>query len=65
MIRSAQDVIKVAESRGFQIRVNAGPPPMPVLCVPRTADRSLVTDVLLDALRAWRLEIIEEVTAKE
>jgi hypothetical protein len=59
-LHSAQDVIAVARARGFDVKVKPGPPPMPVLVCPAKADKRLVTDPLLDALRAWRLEIIEE-----
>lgn len=62
MIRSAKDVIAVAKDRGFEVRVNAGPPIMPVLCVPGKADRKDATETLLNALRIWRLEIIEELS---
>ena len=58
-IKSAQDVIDVARSRGFDVRINPGPPVMPVLFVPAKAQKADATDVLLGALRAWRLEIIE------
>jgi hypothetical protein len=53
-------VMKVARDRGFDVFVKPGPPPMPVLVIPAGADKRLATDALLAALRAWRLEIIEE-----
>lgn len=61
-LKTAQDVIAVAKARGFSIRVEQGPPPMPVLCRPGKVQVELVTDALMDALRAWRLEIIEEIS---
>ena len=62
MIRSAKDVIAVAKSRGFSVKITPGPPVMPVLIVPGKADRSDATETLLNALRVWRLEIIEELS---
>lgn len=62
-IRSAKDVIAVAEARGFKVVVKPGPPPMPVLRKPPGVERSAATDALMEALRAWRLEIIEELSA--
>jgi hypothetical protein len=59
-LKTAKDVIGVARARGFSIRVDAGPPPMPVLVRPGKLDRSNVTDALMNALKAWRLEIIDE-----
>lgn len=56
-IQSAADVIRVAESRGFKVCVNPGPPPMPYL----KGFKDQATDALLAALRAWRVEVIEEV----
>jgi hypothetical protein len=64
-LHSAQDVIAVARARGFDVRVNPGPPPMPVLVCPAKADKNLVSPALMAALTAWRLEIIEELTAAE
>ena len=64
MFKSAKDIIVVARARGFTIRVDAGPPAMPVLECPRIAggkNNPLVTDALLGALRAWRLEVIDEI----
>lgn len=66
-IKNATDVIAVAKSRGFSIRINAGPPPIPVLVLPAGHSDSLkseATDALLGALRAWRLEIIEELSVE-
>ncbi len=62
MIRSAKDVIAVAKDRGFEIKINPGPPIMPSLMVPGKSDRAGVTETLLNALRIWRLEIIEELS---
>ena len=53
-------MIAAAQRRGFKIRVDPGPPPMPIL----NGDRAQATDALMQALRAWRLEIIEELQAK-
>jgi hypothetical protein len=62
-LRSAKDIITVAKKRGFEVLVNPGPPPMPFL----RGNPINATDPLMQALRAWRLEIIEELTqqAKE
>lgn len=66
MIRSAEDVIAIAKSRGFKIVVDPGPPPMPRLSfrvAPEHAEkqRSEATDSLMTALKVWRLEIIQAV----
>ena len=58
MIRTALDVIAVARSRGLEIKIDEGPPRMPVLVRPAGVDRGEITDALLDALKAWRLEIM-------
>lgn len=63
VIRSAKDVIEVAKSRGFSIRIDEGPPPMPVLLRPSGVKKDEVTKALMDALKAWRLEIIEEMNS--
>lgn len=57
-IRSAQDVINVARSRGFDVKIDPGPPRMPVLVRPKNVPMSLVTETLMQALRAWRVEIM-------
>lgn len=62
MIRSAKDVIEVARSRGLRIRIDVGPPVMPKLVVPGNVERSEATDALMNALKIWRLEIIEEIS---
>lgn len=62
--KSAKDVIEVAMDRGFTIHVNQGPPPMPFLRGPGGKDNPNATEALMTALKAWRLEIIEELTAK-
>jgi hypothetical protein len=59
MIRSAQDVIAVARSRGLDVQISPGPPRIPVLVCPKQVDKKLVTDTLMVALKAWRPEIIE------
>ena len=61
MIRSAQEVIDIAERRGFKVLVKPGPPPMPYLL----GKENEATPVLLDALKAWRVEIIELLNARE
>jgi hypothetical protein len=63
-IRCAKDVIELARARGFSVLLNPGPPPMPVLRRPSAVDSKEVTEALLGALRAWRLEIIEELKAQ-
>lgn len=60
MIRCANDVIEIAKQRGFMIVIDEGPPIRPILRRPPNVDKSLATKTLLDALKAWRLEIIEE-----
>lgn len=59
---SAKDIIEVARSRGLDVRIIPGPPPMPVLHVPAEVDAGHATEILLSALKAWRLEIIEELS---
>lgn len=59
-IKSAKDVIEIAKARGFAFRVDPGPPPMPVLVKPPNVPKEEASPVLMEALRAWRLEIIEE-----
>ena len=63
--KTAKDIIAVAESRGFKIGVNPGPPPMPYLILAGlpASKKEDATDALMNALRAWRLEIIEELKA--
>lgn len=58
LINNAQDVIEVAAKRGFKVEVRPGPPAMPVLVVPKGVSRSLANEPLMNALKAWRLEII-------
>lgn len=61
MIKSAKDVIAVARERGFGLRVDPGPPPMPFLVNTRGEKGRLdATDVLMNALKVWRLDIIAE-----
>lgn len=64
-IRSAKDVIAIAKDRGFGIKIKPGPPPMPVLVAPAAVDITHATDVLMEALKAWRLEIIDELVEKQ
>ena len=59
MIRSAQDVIVVARSRGFDVRIKPGPERVPELVCPKNVDRRLASETLINALKAWRPEIIE------
>ena len=55
MIRNAQDVLNVAKRRGFQVLMNPGPPPMPIL----RGDPKEATPALMQALKAWRVEIMD------
>jgi hypothetical protein len=64
-IRSAKDVIDLARARGFIVLLNPGPPPMPVLRRPSNVSASEVTEVLLGALKAWRVEIIAELQQQD
>lgn len=61
-LRSAKEIIAVARARGFDVRVKPGPPPMPVLRIPGEANPGNNTEALMTALKAWRLEIIEELS---
>lgn len=61
-LKTVDDVIRVAESRGLRIWIDPGPPPMPMLRVPSGVDRGLATVALMDALKAWRVDIIERLT---
>jgi hypothetical protein len=56
----AKDIIAVAKARGFDVLVRPGPPPMPVLRVPAGTSRDMATPALLEALKAWRVEIMQE-----
>ena len=56
--QTAEDVLRAARERGFEVRVDPGPPPMPVLHYHNPREKALATDAMLGALRAWRLEII-------
>ncbi len=58
MIRTAQDVIDAARARGFEVKLKAGPPPMPYL----VGKQSNATPALMEALRAFRPEILELLT---
>ena len=60
-ITNAADVIRIAEGRGFKVLVDPGPPPMPFL----RGESSKTTPALLDALKAWRLEIIDLVASQQ
>ncbi len=60
MIRCASDIMKEARSRGLRIRINRGPPPMPEVIGPEEEK----TPALLDALRAFRLDIIDEIASE-
>ncbi len=60
-LKTAADVIEVVRRRGLQIGIVAGPPMMPVIIRPERINPNLVTPALLGALKAWRLEIIEQV----
>lgn len=60
-IRTAKDVIEIAKRRGFSIRLEPGPPPMPVL----RGHKKEATPALMEALKAWRVEIIEIIAKDE
>jgi hypothetical protein len=60
-LKSAKDVLEVVRARGLQVHIEPGPPITPVLHRPRTVRPEMVTNNLLNALKAWRLEIMEEV----
>ena len=62
--RSAKDIIDVVRRRGMSIKVDPGPPPLPMLTGPRGVLDSQATEALMNALRAWRLEIIELVSTQ-
>jgi hypothetical protein len=62
MILSAEAVLEIVRERGLEVRIQPGPPPMPVLHRPSHVPKSLVTPALMDALRVWRLEIIDILT---
>ncbi len=53
---NAKSVIEIAQSRGFKVLLKEQEPPMPVL----RGDPNEVTPALLEALSAFRTEIIEE-----
>ncbi len=57
------DVIAIVKARGFSLRLDSGPPPMPILRDPG-GHIPAPSDTLLDALRAFRDEILVEL-AKE
>lgn len=63
MMITAKDVVDVVHARGFRIKLDLGPPPMPLLNRPTGADKTLATEALMGALRAWRTEIIEMLKA--
>lgn len=60
-IRNAEDVIKVATDRGFKFWLKPGPPPMPMI----SGDGTQATPALMEALKAWRVEIIEIIAKDE
>ena len=55
---SGKDVMRIANERGFTIVLHPGPPPMPVLRDPG-GQIPPPTEPLLEALRAFRREILE------
>lgn len=66
MIKSAEDVMRIAAERGFTFGINPGPPPMPFIRTTNGgANRLDATDALQNALKAWRLEIIAIIEAEE
>lgn len=60
---SGADIIKIAELRGFKVLLNPGPPPMPFLRDPG-GHIPPPTDPLIQALKAYREEIIEELVPR-
>jgi hypothetical protein len=62
MIRTAEDVLRVVKERGMRVKIDQGPPVMPMLVVPKGTHPTLPSETLLNALRQWRLEIIEIVS---
>ena len=58
---NAADVIRIAEFRGFKVMLSPGPPPMPFL----RGKAENVTEPLMEALKAFREEIILELTQLE
>jgi hypothetical protein len=65
LIRKAEDVLEVVTARGLNVRIDPGPPPMPILGRPHNVPKEMVTDALLDALRTWRLDIIDLLKEKK
>ena len=61
MIRTAQDVLDAAKARGFEVKMKPGPPPMPYLF----GNKAEATAALMEALMAFRPEILELLAAQE
>ena len=59
---TGKDVIDIARARGFDVVLRMGPPPMPVLRDPG-GHIAPPTDALLEALRAYREDILKELGA--
>ena len=57
-LENARAIIEVARDRGFEIVILPGPPKVPVLRP--VGERPQFSEVLLNALQVWRLEIMEE-----
>ena len=58
-IQTAADVLAVVRARGLGVRINPGPPPMPVLTRPHGVPRKWASPALVAALKEFRTEIIE------
>lgn len=62
---TAKEVIGIARSRGFEVKMRPGPPAMPFLLKPADVDKSQATEALLEALHVWRVEIMELIRRRE
>jgi hypothetical protein len=51
MIPSAEAVLEIVRARGLEVRIQPGPPPMPVLHRPSHVPMGMITPALMDALR--------------
>lgn len=61
-LRTPKELLAVVKARGMKVRVDYGPPPMPVLVRPANVPKAEASEILVMALKAWRLEIIEELS---
>jgi hypothetical protein len=55
------DILNVVKARGMSVRIDPGPPAIPKLVCPKGTPTDAVTEALMEALKAWRLEIIAEI----